>query len=130
MPGRDVTATQVRDSALVATVQRAALDERSATSLEQEVSTVAGQNPGLPVVLDLGRVTFAPSVALGALVRLRNGFRFESRRLILVNVTKAVRDTLAVTRLDRVLELQPNVEAALKAIQDAKPDAGSPGPTP
>lgn len=130
MPGRDVTATQVRESALVATVQRAALDERSATSLEQEVSTVAGQNPGLPVVLDLGRVTFAPSVALGALVRLRNGFRFESRRLILVNVTKAVRDTLAVTRLDRVLEIQPSVEAALKAIEDAKPDAGSPGPTP
>lgn len=130
MPGRDVTATQVREGALVATVQRAALDERSATSLEQEVSTVAGQNPGLPVVLDLGRVTFAPSVALGALVRLRNGFRFESRRLILVNVTKAVRDTLAVTRLDRVLEIQPSVEAALKAIEDAKPDAGSPGPTP
>lgn len=130
MPGRDVTAMQVRENALVATVQRAALDERSATSLEQEVSTVAAQNPGLPVVLDLGRVTFAPSVALGALVRLRNGFRFESRRLILANVTKAVRDTLAVTRLDRVLELQPNVEAALKAIEDSKPDAQSHGPTP
>ncbi|MEP0846346.1 MAG: STAS domain-containing protein [Phycisphaerae bacterium] len=130
MPGRDVTAVQIRKNTLVATVQRAALDERSANSLEQEVSAAASQHPGLPVVLDMGRVSFAPSVALGALVRLRNGFRFESRRLILANVLKAVRDTLAVTRLDRVLELQPNVESALKAIGESKPDAEASGQNP
>lgn len=121
VPEQPLVELVVRPEALVVVVQRTALDERAASRLEAEVSAAAAANPGLPVVLSMAKVNFAPSVALGALVRLRNGLRFEGRRVILTNLTRPVRETIAVTRLDRVLEIQPTVEQALASL---KSDAG------
>lgn len=111
----------VRETALIATIRRAALDERSSARVESEVSGAASEYPGLPVILDLSRVNFAPSVALSALVRLRNGFKFEGRRLLLAAPARPVRDTIAVTRLDRIIETFGTLDEALRATAATDP---------
>lgn len=77
------------------------------------VHTAAVQRTGLPIVLDMSRVKFAPSVALGALVRLARSFEFDGRRLALIGVDRRVRDAMRITRLDQVLEIHSDLDAFL-----------------
>ncbi len=116
MSDRNVSEIEVREKAIIAVIQRSALDERAAAALEDEIVAAAAQHPGLPVILDFGKVQFAPSVALGTLVRIRNGFKFENRRLLLANLTGPVRGTVNVTRLHRIVEVHATLDAALAAI--------------
>lgn len=60
--------------------------------------------------LDLGAVAYLSSVALGTLVGLHTRAARAGRRLVLTNVQPFVREVIAVTRLDRVLEVRPTTD--------------------
>ncbi len=113
MPDEPVTEIRPHEQALVLTVLSRTLDEISTRTLVDDVLTAAAQKTGVPIVLDISRLKFAPSVALGALVRLSNSFKFERRRIALIGVQPRVDEVIRVTQLHRVLEIHPDLDGVL-----------------
>jgi anti-sigma B factor antagonist len=116
-----VVTTQTLDKAFVVTVSKRALDALTVTALRDDVNTsLAGVTAGLPVVIDLSKVEFAPSVALGTLVNLAQDLKWSGRRMLLCGLTRQVRGTIAVTRLDKVFEVHLTLADALAALGATK----------
>jgi anti-sigma B factor antagonist len=102
-----------------AIVQRTTLDDAAIEQLQAQVAAAAAQKPNLPVILDMSGVTFVPSTGLGALVGLMRSLKKEGRRFILVGLQPDLRTVLAITHLDKVLELHPGMEDALQRLRTA-----------
>ena len=115
MPDGAVTEIQPHEQALLFLVKRASLDEASTRRLVDDVLTAAPRRPGVPIVLDLSRVRFAPSVALGSLVQLSKGFTLDGRRLAMIRIDERVLGAIRVTRLDTVLEIHDTLDQLLGA---------------
>lgn len=115
-----VAVIEPHDEALLIAVQKRFLDEVSTRRLTDEVLTAAAQRTGVPVVLDMSRVRFAPSVALGLLVQLSKSFKLDGRRIALIGIDRHVRDTIRVTMLHAVLEIHDTLEQVLQPPRDKK----------
>ena len=83
------------------------LDEANSEIPGQELCRLAERLPGTRLVLDLTGIRFVTSSALGRLVALNRKVRSAGGRLVLVNLSPAVTNSLSVTNLDRVLETLP-----------------------
>ncbi len=116
MPTEPVTEARILDKALCVVVQRRSLDEATTSALVDEVLTAAAETPRLPIVLDLAQVRFAPSVALGSLVRLSTSFKLDGRPIALVGLDPRVRNAIRVTRLHQVLEIHDTLEQFLGSL--------------
>jgi len=108
---------QPHAEAVWAVVHRDALDEATIQQMQTEVTAAAARAAGLPVILDLSKVNFVPSSGLGALVTLMRAVKKEGRRFILVGLQPEVRTTLALTHLDKLLEIHPRFEDALNRLR-------------
>lgn len=115
MPSEPTAHVQPHDDVLLIVVNRRSLNETSAGELTDIVQTEAAARLGVPIVLDLTQLKFAPSVALGTLVKLCKSFEFDGRRLALIGVDRRVRETMRTTNLDRVLEIHDRVEQVVSA---------------
>ena len=113
MSDQQVTSINQRDNLLVAVVQQESLDEEGTGKMRAEVLAGAEQARDLPVVLDLSKVGFFPSVSLGAVVVLLNTLKKAGQKLILVGLQPPVRESLAITRLDKLFEIRDDVEAVV-----------------
>jgi anti-anti-sigma factor len=116
MPGRDVITVAAHEEVVLAVVGPSRLDAETAAELEDQASRAATARPSLPFVLDLSNVTFAPSVALGALAVLFKGMKLSNRRAFLIGVTPQVRRALSVTRLDDVIPIRNTLDDVLAEI--------------
>jgi len=92
------------------------LDENHIVLLCRELADVVKDEPSLPCILDMSAVKFIPSLTLGALVRLVNEFRSRRQRLIFVNLQATVRKVIAITRMDRVMEILDDIPTALQSV--------------
>jgi anti-sigma B factor antagonist len=92
------------------------LDDESLRALSQAIDEKAGAAAsGVSlVVLDLSRVQLLPSLALGLLVQMSSKCKARQQKLKLAAVQQQVRQVFAITRLDRVFEFAPSVDAALE----------------
>jgi anti-anti-sigma factor len=97
-----VTEIESRDDVLLVVVLSRTLDDTATNELVDNILVAAAEHPGPPIVLDMKNVRFAPSVALGSLVRLSKSFKLDGRRLILIGV-------------DQVLDIFNSLEDALNA---------------
>ncbi len=113
MSDQQVTSIDRQDEVVVAAVQQAEMDEQATGKMKAEVLAGAEQAPGLPVVLDLSKVSFFPSLALGAIVVLLNTLKKKGQKLILVGLQPPVREALAMTRLDKLFEIRDDLESVL-----------------
>lgn len=103
------------DQVVHVVVQRRILDEDSTQELVDAIYVAAGEKPRVPIVIDLGKVKFAPSVALGSLVHLSKSFQLDGRRLALIGVDQRIRGTIQVTQLNKVLDIRESVEDFLRS---------------
>jgi anti-anti-sigma factor len=108
---------QPHEEAVWAVVRHRALDDASIDGMQAEVTAAAARQPNLPVILDLSNVHFLPSSGLGALVKLLRSLKQQGQRFILVGLHPEVRAVLAVTRIDKLLEIHPRFEDALKQLR-------------
>src|SRR5262245_32393820 len=105
---------ETKDQALIARLAVKMLDDQQLKQLAQAVDHSAGADSGISViVLDLSKVHLMPSLALGLLVQIANKCKARQQKLKLAGVQQQLRQVFAITRLDRVLELAPSVDAAL-----------------
>jgi anti-anti-sigma factor len=110
MQDEHVTEIRPHEHLLLMAVLKPSLDEASAHQLTDDVLTAAAERPRLPIVLDMSKVRFAPSSALGALVQLSRSFKLDGRRLALIGIDNRVRGAITVTGLDAVLEIYDTLE--------------------
>jgi anti-anti-sigma factor len=86
---------------------QASLDEFTVGCIrEQLYSLVEGQD-GAHLLVDFGNVSFAGSEALGVMVGLHKRLLAKGRRLMLRDLRPLIHELFLVTRLDRLIDLQP-----------------------
>jgi anti-anti-sigma factor len=85
----------------------------------KEVDTAQSAASSLPFILDMGRVTFMGSLAMGTLVGLHKEFKARGQRLIFVGLQDNLRQSISITRLDQILEIMPDVPTALQSLGPA-----------
>ncbi len=82
--------------------------------LRREMEKQIEQSNGR-LILDLTNVPMLDSSALGTIIAILQSIRNEDGKLILLKPQHAVMNVLKVTRLDTILEIYEDKEAALSA---------------
>lgn len=111
MTDRVVIASDTDEGVLVVGVQ-GELDLYSAPELRARLLQAIDDGAD-SIVLDLRGTTFMDSTALGVIVAAMKALRARSGRLVLVNESRSIAKTLAITGLDEMLDVEPTVDAAL-----------------
>lgn len=109
----DTSEIRPHEEVLLVAVLKRSLDEITTNELVDHVLTAAVDVPSKPIALDLTAVKFAPSVALGALVKLAKSFEFDGRRLGIICSDSRIRKTIKITRLHEVLEIHDTLDRFL-----------------
>jgi len=117
MPEHTTSEIVPHEQVLLIVVLPSRLDSAKATALEDEVSRAVLDVARVPLVLDLFNVTFAPSVALGALVNVFKGMKLAGRRAFVINATQHIRGALSVTGLDALIDVRYDLSEVLEACQ-------------
>ncbi len=76
------------------------------------------------IVLDLGSLSFLDSGGLGAIIAARTSALTRGCEMKLANLTKKMRDVLAITKLATVFDLYESVEAAVDSYFKGEEPAG------
>ena len=108
---------ETQGEAIIARPQVKLLDDNAIKALSHAVdeAAAAAPSPGITlVVVDLSRVQLVPSLALGLLVQMSSKCKSRQQKLKLAAVSPMVRQVFAITRLDRIFDFAPTVEAALE----------------
>ena len=111
------TSVEQLPQAVVVRVLPDSLGKREVDGICGGVDEALKAAPALPFVIDMGKVSYAGSMALGTLVGLAKEFRNRGQRLIFVNLQPFIREAFTMTRLDRVMDVMPNVSAAMQSIE-------------
>ena len=85
------------------------LDEQNSAEVRASVEAACEKHPTLPVILDLGKVSFIVSFSLGSFVELSQQMKGRGRRLVLVNLQPPVRQVMAITRLNKLFEIKDDM---------------------
>jgi len=93
------------DETIVRFIDLDRLDEYNSEVAGQQLCRLAERLSRTRLVLDLTSIRFMTSSGLGKLVALNRKMRAGGVRLVLVNPSPVVADVLALTHLDRVLEV-------------------------
>jgi len=109
------TVIQPHDQVIWIAIHKRSLDDSAVHEVMDDVLTAAAERAGLPVVLDMSQVRFAPSVALGLLVKLSKSFKLDGRRLALIGVHPNVLGSIRVTNLHTVLEIHDTLEKVIQS---------------
>ena len=108
-----VTVVERHPNVVVVHVQAESLDERNLSAVRADTSAAGAASPQLAVVLDLAKVGFMPSLSLGGLVQLQRELKARGQRFVLTGLRPAVRETMAITRLDRLFEIQDDFSSLM-----------------
>lgn len=84
------------------------------SALKREIDKQTEKGGGR-LVLDLTNVPLLDSSALGTIIATLQAFKKIDGKLVLLNPQKAVMNVLRVTRLNTILEIYPDEEAATSA---------------
>jgi anti-anti-sigma factor len=113
-PSPDPVAVETRENAIIARVNLKLFDDQTLKRMNQLIDQAAAKPGVILVVLDMSRVQIVPSLGLGALVQLSNKCKARQQRLKLAAVQPQVRQTMSITKLDRILDIVDSVETALE----------------
>src|SRR6266566_1891204 len=86
------------------------LNEFNSHELGQQLAGLIEKRALRVLDLDLSGIRYATSTILGKFVGLNRSLRSAGGQLVLFNVAPAVAEALAVTRLDRILDVRPLVD--------------------
>jgi len=106
-----VTEIERRGGFVVVHVLPERLDESNLSAVRADTSAAGKETPSAAVVLDLAKVSFMPSLSLGGLIQILQEFKARGQRLVLVSIQPMVRETMALTRLDRLFEIQDDLKS-------------------
>lgn len=109
MPDPAVTIVEHNPRYTLVSIQPERIDETNLGALRAQTAEAGAAAPDVPVVLDLSRVGFLPSMSLGGLLQLAQLFKSRKQRFVLINLRPEVHQMVVITRLDRVFEIQSDL---------------------
>jgi anti-sigma B factor antagonist len=114
-PQTSAVPIEIKGDALIARPQMKIVDDQSLKALAQAIDQKADADSGVNVVvLDLSRVQLLPSLVLGLLLQMANKCKARRQKLKLAAMQPQIRQVFSITRLDRVFDIVPSVDAALQ----------------
>ena len=96
--------------AVVARVSIKLFDDKTMKRMNDMIDQAAAKAGVIYVVLDMSKVQIVPSLGLGALVQMSNKCKARKQRLRIAGLQPQVRQTMTITKLDRILDLVDSVE--------------------
>ena len=102
-------------NAVVAKVLVEKIAERESQVIQAELAQAAAPF-GWRLALDASQLTMLPSVGLGALVNLNKTAKSNGGKLAIFNLASEILEVMKLTRLDRVVTIVKDRDAALKAV--------------
>ena len=72
--------------------------------------------PATPFIIDMGKVAFMGSLAMGVLVGVSQEFKARGQRLMFAALQPNVLQAIHVSRIHRVVEIVPDVEAGVRMV--------------
>jgi len=102
----------VQEELISAQLQCRELDEQHAENMHEKIKEACEQTPQLPLVLEMSKVKFVPSLSLGALVTLLQTMKQNNRRFILAGLQPNVRESLTICRLNKLFEICDSIDEA------------------
>jgi anti-anti-sigma factor len=73
--------------------------------------------PAKPFILDLAKVAFMGSLAMGVLAGVSNEFKKRGQRLMLAGLQRNVLQSLNVSRMNQLMEIVPDVAAGIATVK-------------
>jgi anti-anti-sigma factor len=113
---KSVLSVEKHDQAIVAAVVCRNLDHESTAQLQRELETALAAAPALSLVLDLSAVEFAPSLALGLLVKTHKELTQAGRKCVLVGIQPLLQEVMKITALAKYLQICATTADGLKQI--------------
>ena len=112
-PAVDPIVVEPTETGVIARLNLKLLDDRSLSRMDEMVDKAACGRPGVTnIVLDMSRVQIVPSLGLGVLLQLQKKYRERKQHVKLAAVQPQVKTAMAITKLDRILDLYETVESA------------------
>jgi len=109
-PVADPFTIEEAGQAVVARVSIKLFDDKTMKRMNDMIDQAAAKPGVIYVVLDMSKVQIVPSLGLGALVQMSNKCKARKQRLRIAGLQPQVRQTMAITKLDRILDLVDSVE--------------------
>ena len=108
--------TEVREGVLIILFTDARiLDEARIRGLGKELLEILGKSEEEQVVLDFSNVEFMSSAMLGTLVSFNKKCKEYKAKLKLCSIAPEIREVFKITRLDKLFDIQSDVDAAISA---------------
>lgn len=101
---------------LIARIVPSKVTEREAAVIRDEVNAAA-EPAGWRVAIDLSEVTLLASAGLGALLTINKSCREGGGQLAVFGLGEDILGMMKIARLDKVLQIKPDREAALKVFR-------------
>lgn len=116
-PENPVLSIESLPQAIVAHIlARELVTQRDLDAICAQIDQAQAAAPALPFILDLAKVMFMGSLAMGMLVGLNNEFKARRQRLIFAGLSSNVLRSLTVSRLDQIVEIVPDSAAAVRVL--------------
>ena len=94
-------------------VDRKILDEANIQELGKELFALVEEDNRKSLLLNFSNVEFLSSAALGKLITLDKKVKAHGGKLKLCNIRPEIHEVFAITRLDRLFDIQTDESAAL-----------------
>jgi len=107
--------TEVVNGRLVARLKCEKVAEREAPIISGELGAEASKH-SWRLALDMSEVMLLASVGLGALVTLNKNCKANSGKLVVFGLGSELFEVLKITRLDRIITIAKDRDAALKTL--------------
>jgi len=96
-------------------VDRRILDESSIKIIGDQLFSLVDDSDRKKILLNFGNVESLSSACLGKLIALHKKLNDAGGRLVLCNIRPDLKEVFEITRLDKILNIQKEEQAALQA---------------
>ena len=107
--------TEIVSDRLIAHLKCEKIAERESAIISGELGSQAGKH-AWKIALDMTEVMLLASVWLGALVTLNKNCKANSGKMVVFGLAAELFEVLKITRLDRVITIVKDRDAAIKAL--------------
>ena len=107
--------TEVVNGRLVARLKCEKIAERESSIISGELATEAGKH-AWKIALDMEEGMLLASVGLGSLVTLNKNCKANAGKMVVFGLGAELFEVLKITRLDRVITIAKDRDAAIKAL--------------
>jgi anti-anti-sigma factor len=117
MSTEPLTTTETTDNALVVRVHVERIDDENFEPFQAAIADAGKAAGRKPLIVDMSKVEFMPSLSLAALVRLSTQFRGRQQRFVLTGLQPELREVFRMMHLHQIIEVHGTVEAAQRAVR-------------